>query len=143
MDGNIQERYLSLRKKLADMNYPPTVSSDNIDLVERILNDLVSTNESYRQVCEKEANLINDLSLAQAQLFPLKKENARLSKENYQLHLESIKQKDEVTKELNNQSLQVVHLEEKVKDLTFVLKSKEDALLSIEQEKNRIKEVII
>jgi hypothetical protein len=73
----------------------------------------------------------------------LKKENARLSKENYQLHLESIKQKDEVTKELNDQSLQVVHLEEKVKDLTFVLKSKEDALLSIEQEKNRIKEVII
>ena len=48
-----------------------------------------------------------------------------------------------MTKELNDQSLQVVHLEEKVKDLTFVLKSKEDTLLSIEQEKNRIKEVII
>ena len=36
--------------------------------------------------------VIGDLSLAQSQLFPLRKENARIAKENHQLHMNSIKQ---------------------------------------------------
>ena len=71
----MKERYFSLRERLSDMNYPSAFGPESLDLVERIFNDLVSTTEAYKQLSETEKALSNDLSLAQAQLFPLKKEN--------------------------------------------------------------------
>mgnify|MGYP000716481284 CR=1 FL=1 len=44
---------------------------------------------------EREKRLSSDLQLAQSQLFPLRKENAKLSRENYQLHIDNVKVKDE------------------------------------------------
>ena len=125
-----------------NLNYTHNFGAESIDLVEKLLHDLVSTTESYRQLTEKEADLANDLSLAQAQLFPLKKENSRLSKENYQLHVDSIKDKDGITKEKNEQAAHIVRLEERLRDANFLLKTKDDQLAATENERNRIKEVL-
>ena len=137
-----QERYFSLREKLVSAHYTYNFGADSMDLIEKMFNDLVSTTESYKHLSEKEAVLANDLTLAQSQLFPLKKENSRLAKENYQLHADSIKEKDAVSKEKNEQAAHIVRLEEKLRDAGFLLKSKDDQLAAIESEKNRIKEVI-
>jgi hypothetical protein len=83
-----QTRYLMLRQRVAAMGYRSSVfGSDSADLVESLLNDLASSAEAYESLLLKDQRLGQDLSLAQAQLFPLRKENARLARENYQVHL--------------------------------------------------------
>ena len=47
---------------------------------------------------------------------------------------------DENTKHTNDQALLVIKLEEQLKDVTFMLKTKDDAMSILEQERNRIKE---
>ena len=105
-----KERYFSLRERLSDMNYPSSFGPDSMDLVERIFNDLVSTTEAYKQLSETERSLSNDLTIAHAQLFPLKKENSRLARENYQLHVDGVKTQDEEAKRIADQSVHVIKL---------------------------------
>ena len=135
-----KERYFSLRERLSDMNYSSSFGPDSLDLVERIFNDLVSTTEAYKQLSETERSLSNDLTIAHAQLFPLKKENSRLTRENYQLHVDGVKTQDEVAKRITDQSVHVIKLEEELRDMKFILKSKDAALATAETERNRIKE---
>ena len=81
-----QTRYLTLRQRLASLGYKSAVfSSDSMDIVEHLLNDLTTTSEAYETLQLKDQRLTQDLALAQSQLFPLRKENARLARENYQV----------------------------------------------------------
>ena len=58
---------------------------ESMDLVEQLLSDVASGAEAYEALRIKDDRLAQDLALAQAQLFPLRKENARLARENYQV----------------------------------------------------------
>lgn len=89
MDPEIQKRYFDLRKQLSSLNYSTNFGLDAVDVIQQLFGDLISTTESYTQLQEKEYELSQDLSLAQAQLFPLKKESAKLSRENQQLHMDT------------------------------------------------------
>ena len=81
-----QTRYLTLRQRLASLGYKSAVfSTDSMDIVEHLLNDLTTTAEAYETLQLKDQRLTQDLALAQSQLFPLRKENARLARENYQV----------------------------------------------------------
>ncbi|CAM9226951.1 unnamed protein product, partial [Choristocarpus tenellus] len=62
-------------------------TADSLVLVDRLFFDLVTTTESYEDLQQREEQTAADLALSQAQLFPLKKENSRLLKENNALHL--------------------------------------------------------
>ena len=98
-----------LLKKLSAMSYslppslhplfsslPPQVTS----LVETLFNDLVTTTEAYEGLVEREEATGDELRRAQASVFPLRKENTSLVRENNQLHLEMIKAEDEAGKRL-------------------------------------------
>lgn len=65
MDDILRDRYFSVRRKLADLNYPTSFGADSLELVEKLVSDLSVTTDSYKQVQEKEISLSNDLSLAQ------------------------------------------------------------------------------
>jgi hypothetical protein len=80
-----QQKYLALRQRLLDLNYTGSFGIDAADLVGSLLHDLVETTSAYKTLQDKEARLSADLSLAQTQLFPLRKENAHLRKENQQV----------------------------------------------------------
>eukprot|EP01042_Synura_sphagnicola_P031720 gene31720-40827_t len=72
------DQFINLRRRMTDMGYTESFGIDAVDVVEHLLADVLNANQAYRQAQGKESRLINDLSLAQAQLFPLRKENARL-----------------------------------------------------------------
>jgi hypothetical protein len=76
------------------MMYYMIHSISSLPLVEHLVNDLVSTTHSYKILQDRETRLVTDLSLAQSQLFPLRKDNARLARENHELHVENIRQND-------------------------------------------------
>lgn len=97
MDPALQQRYFDLRKQLSSLNYSTNFGLDAVDVIQQLFGDLISTTESYTQLQEKEYELAQDLSLAQAQLFPLKKENAKISRENQQLHMDTVKLREELT----------------------------------------------
>lgn len=117
-------------------------SHRSVDLIERILGDVVSTTTSYKQLQERESRLSSDFNLAQAQLFPLRKENTRLNRENHQLHSDSIKLKDEVNLGAENQKQELKVLEDRLNEMKYLATAKENDLRAMEREKERLREVI-
>jgi len=67
-----------LTKRLSALDYllPKEANLDDatIGLVEKLFTDLVTTTEAYESLQSKEENLGSELSRAQAQVFPLRKE---------------------------------------------------------------------
>jgi len=60
----------------------------------------VTTTEAYEGLVEREEAMGDERRRAQASVFPLRKENTSLVRENNQLHLEMIKAEDEAGKRL-------------------------------------------
>lgn len=82
-----------------------------------------------------------DLSYAQAQLFPIRKENNRLVRENHGLHLERVREVEVRQEEKQQQENIVQQLKGRVQDLELLLAAKDAAILNGEREAQRLKEV--
>jgi chromosome segregation ATPase len=94
-----------------------------MELVGRLFKDLVSTTNAYKHVQEKEARILQDLSLSQAQLFPLRKENAKLARENHDLHNETIRLSDQLRNVNEDHSRDMQKLQEQLQDSKFKCES--------------------
>ena len=109
-------------------------------VVEHLVSTIASITKSYRQVCDKENRLASDLSLAQSQLFPLRKENARLARENYQLHVENVKQNEDKDALKQKHVIDMRHLEDKISELTYLSKISNDQLKRAETDREKLRE---
>lgn len=141
MEPDLQQRYFELKKQLTNLNYSANFGVDAIEIVQQLFSDLVSTTESYTQLQEKEFNLSQDLSLAQAQLFPLRKENARVTRENQQLHLETIKLREELGDYKDGLNTDIKSLEDEIQQYHYLVLSKDEDLARAEKERVRLREV--
>ena len=79
---------------------------------------------------ERENRLASDLSLVQTQLFPLRKENARLARENHDLHLDNIKLNEDMRSEMETFSKRIRLLNDEITELKMLNKACEDQLRS-------------
>ena len=140
-EESVRQRYFKLRKQLNDLNYSTNFSIDGVDVIEQLLGDLVSTTESYKLLHDKELRLEHELAVAQAQLFPLRKENAQLSKEISQLRSNIISMTQKHTRESTDNFVKIKKLEDQIVQLQHVCLKKDDELKSKEKEFNRLKEV--
>lgn len=140
MDPLLQKRYFELRKQLVALNYNSNFGVDAIDVVQQLFTDLISTTDSYTQLQEKESKLSSDLSHAQVQLFPLRKENAKLMRENQQLHLETISLQEQFAKQQSELQLKLKDLESANKELEFVCHAKDAELKRLETDRNRLRQ---
>ena len=111
-----------------------------MELAEYLLDHMQRTTSAYQELQDKEARLASDLALAQAQLFPLRKENSRLTRENHQLHLDNIRQQDEASNMFADQGVNMRKLKDEIADMSLVMKLKDEELRNMESEKDRIKE---
>jgi centrosomal protein CEP135 len=118
-----------------------TVVSSAIELVEHLVRDLVNTTSSYKTLQEKESRLNADLALIQAQLFPLRRENARLSRENHELHIESIRQTEDSTHQMDDFSQQLREMTVKVNELKMLNRAYEEQLRGKDEAVERLREV--
>lgn len=126
------------------LNYIITFySNSSVDLVERLVGDILSTTESYKQLQERESRISSDFNLAQAQLFPLRKENIRLNRENHQLHVESISQKEHLDLSLEDQKREIDALNDKLNEIKYLNVAREKEIKLMEKERDRMKEVNI
>lgn len=66
-----------------------------------------------------------------------------MTRENHQLHIDTIKQKDDLALSLDDQKREIRGLEDRLNEMKYVMVAKDKEMRSIEKEKERIKEVII
>lgn len=144
-----QQKFSNLRRRLDQLGYQQPLGVESLPLVEKLFADLVHTTESLKnaklQLGQKKTESLDAESVS----APYRSDNARLIKENNDLHMQLIKQKEEsdmVIRELKSSLRKLEHENAdlkflnnqyvyKVKQLEKESKQKSDRILHL-QEKN-------
>ncbi|KAM3619121.1 uncharacterized protein V6R79_003302 [Siganus canaliculatus] len=120
MSSSAERKFVNLRKRLDQLGYRQPLGIESLPLVEKLFSDLVHTTESLRNAklsagkTEKESRNIDAL------LEPYRAENARVVRENNELHQQLIQlkeEKDSVTRELK---AHIRKLDHETTDLKFL-----------------------
>lgn len=103
-----EQKYVNLRKRLDQLGYRQTLGVESLPLIEKLFNDLIHTTESLKKtklelskstdqlnISLKNASVASNGDLVPASIQAYKSDNAKLIKENNELHLELIKMKDD------------------------------------------------
>ncbi|KAM4738801.1 centrosomal protein of 135 kDa isoform 1-T1 [Anableps anableps] len=120
MNSNAERKFLSLRKRLDQLGYRQPLGIESLPLVEKLFSDLVHTTESLRNAKLSAGKTEKESRNVDALLEPYRAENARLVRENNDLHLELLKlreEKDCVSKELKTH---IRKLDHETSDLKFL-----------------------
>uniref|UniRef100_A0A8C2K8Z3 Centrosomal protein 135 n=1 Tax=Cyprinus carpio TaxID=7962 RepID=A0A8C2K8Z3_CYPCA len=147
MTTSAEQKFISLRKRLDQLGYRQPLAIESLPLVEKLFSDLVHTTESLRNAKLAAGKTEKESRNVDAVLEPYKAENARLIRENNELHLGLLKlreEKDRIklkayirkldheTSDLKFLNNQYVH---KVRSLEKDSKAKTERILQL-QEKN-------
>lgn len=90
-----QQKFTNLRKRLDQLGYRQTLGLESLPLVEKLFADLVHTTDSLKNAKLELGKQTTESSDVESAIEPYKSDNAKLVKENNDLHLQLIKQKDE------------------------------------------------
>jgi len=113
------------RRELEAMEYFEYLGMESLELVRKLLADLVMTTESHESQQERIQSLEKEVKLAQEDALGLRKENSRLVRENNQLHLEMIARAEE--------------LDAKERDLMAQVRDAKDELAKVDFLKDQFK----
>uniref|UniRef100_A0A8C9Q4K7 Uncharacterized protein n=1 Tax=Spermophilus dauricus TaxID=99837 RepID=A0A8C9Q4K7_SPEDA len=103
MTTTAERKYINIRKTLDQLGYRQTLTLECFTLVEKLFSDLIHTTESLRQSKLSTVKAEKESATFDFVLEPYKLKNARLSRENNELNLELMKQRqysDQHIKEL-------------------------------------------
>ncbi|KAK3289417.1 hypothetical protein CYMTET_3154 [Cymbomonas tetramitiformis] len=141
-----EARLAQLRRKLESLNYGDTFDLSSVPLIQKLLDDLVHTTESYRALKLRNSSSSHELETYKAKLDVLYQDNARLLKENNALHLQLIKDAEGGDSKERRSSLTVKKLEDEIAELKFWKKQAIDRYLSLETShddlKKRLEELV-
>jgi DNA gyrase/topoisomerase IV subunit A len=116
-------------------------SCRSIELVERLFGEVLNIKNSVSSIKERENKSLADTALAQAQLFPLRTERAKLLRENNDLHLENIRQVEHHRNELQKFQKQIRDLSDEVLQFQMLYKATKDELQTKEQMVEKLRDV--
>ncbi|XP_028259156.1 centrosomal protein of 135 kDa isoform X2 [Parambassis ranga] len=120
MTSSAERKFVNLRKRLDQLGYRQPLGIESLPLVEKLFSDLVHTTESLRNAKLSAGKTEKESRNCDALLEPYRTENARLVRENNELHLEVLKlkeEKDHVTRELKTH---IRKLDHETSDLKFL-----------------------
>ena len=90
-----QQKFTNLRKRLDQLGYRQTLGLESLPLVEKLFADLVHTTESLKNTKLQLGKTEVETKDVDSAIEPYKSDNAKLVKENNDLHQQIIKHKDE------------------------------------------------
>ncbi|XP_034439541.1 centrosomal protein of 135 kDa isoform X1 [Hippoglossus hippoglossus] len=120
MNSTAERKFVNLRKRLDQLGYRQPLGIESLPLVEKLFSDLVHTTESLRNAklsagkTEKESRNVDSL------LEPYRTENARVVRENNELHLELLKLKEEKDRDTRELKTHIRKLDHDTSDLKFL-----------------------
>nr|XP_061834123.1 centrosomal protein of 135 kDa-like isoform X1 [Nerophis lumbriciformis]XP_061834124.1 centrosomal protein of 135 kDa-like isoform X1 [Nerophis lumbriciformis] len=120
MERSAERKFVNLRKRLDQLGYKHPLGIESLPLVEKLFSDLVRTTESLRNARLSQGKNEKECLNCDVLLEPYRADNARLVKENNEVHQELLKvmeEKDHATKELKTR---IRKLEHHTCDLTFL-----------------------
>ncbi|XP_056346119.1 centrosomal protein of 135 kDa isoform X2 [Oenanthe melanoleuca] len=120
MSANAERRFVNLRKRLDQLGYRQSLGVDTLPLVEKLFSDLVHTTESLRRAKLSSGKTEKDCSNYDTILEPYKIENARLTRENNDLHLEILKLKEQSDRRFKDLKASLRRVEHETSDLKFL-----------------------
>ena len=134
MDLQSERRYAHLKSQLNALNYNQPFGIESVPLIDKLVGDLVVTTESFEALRKKSSRRESAMVAMHNQLYPLRRENARLVRENNQLHMDLIRQSEEQDKREQGHTVGSKKLAGEVSDLKFLLAQKEATLRGQEKE---------
>lgn len=90
-----QQKFSNLRKRLDQLGYKQPLGVESLPLVEKLFADLVHTTESLKNAKLEIGQQTTETKDIDSAIEPYKSDNAKLVKENNDLHKQLIKQKEE------------------------------------------------
>ncbi|KAM4052055.1 centrosomal protein of 135 kDa isoform 3-T3 [Anomaloglossus baeobatrachus] len=134
MSSAAERKFINLRKRLDQLGYKQPLGIESLPLVEKLFSDLVHTTESLRNAKlnagknEKENKNFDEV------IEPYKAENARLVRENNELHLELLKIKEDSDRHIKDLKASLRKLEHQTADLKFLNNQYVHKIRSMEKE---------
>eukprot|EP00794_Sanderia_malayensis_P007402 gene7402-8222_t len=117
-----EKKFTSLRKRLDQLGYRQPLGLESVPLVEKLFSDLVHTTESLKNVKLQHSRLGRDSRNRSDQdsIEPYKSDNSKLVRENNDLHLQLIRQKEESDAKIKGTKEKLRKLEQENSDLKFL-----------------------
>ena len=129
-----QQKFTSLRKRLDQLGYRQPLGVESLPLVEKIFVDLVHTTESLKKTKLQLNKGKNDKVSIDAHIEPYKSDNAKLVKENNDLHHQIIKQREESEVLIRQLKSSLRKFEHENADLRFLNNQYVHKIRSLEKE---------
>ena len=132
--------FVALRNKLNCLHYCQPLSKESCALVERVLGDLLATTELYQRTKLRAEKAEAQITQEQIALQPLKKENARVVRENNALHREMIQVKENLSQNDNSWQRQYKQLESEYNDIKQAFIAKNYRIKDLEKRNLKLEE---
>uniref|UniRef100_A0A8C2HAI2 Centrosomal protein 135 n=1 Tax=Cyprinus carpio TaxID=7962 RepID=A0A8C2HAI2_CYPCA len=132
MTTSAERKFINLRKRLDQLGYRQPLAIESLPLVEKLFSDLVHTTESLRNAKLAAGKTEKESRNVDAVLEPYKAENARLIRENNELHLGLLKLREE--KDRIKLKAYIRKLDHETSDLKFLNNQYVHKVRSLEQD---------
>ena len=83
-------RLSQLKTQLSQLRYDQPLGIESAPLVERLLDDLMKSNQQQAELSTLADKRANELGIAEQHVLPVRKENTRLVRENNELHMQIV-----------------------------------------------------
>ncbi|XP_034736787.1 centrosomal protein of 135 kDa isoform X2 [Etheostoma cragini] len=120
MNNSAERKFVNLRKRLDQLGYRHPLGIESLPLVEKLFSDLIHTTESLRNAKLSAGKTEKESRNVDALLEPYRAENARVVRENNELHLELLKLKEEKDRASRELKAHIRKLDHETSDLKFL-----------------------
>jgi len=115
-----ERKFTTLRKRLDQLGYRQALGIESVPLVEKLFSDLVHTTESLKNLKLQVGKQETQRTVFEDNVEPYRSDNAKLVKENNELHLQLIKLREETDHVIRDLKTSVRKLEHENADLKFL-----------------------
>ena len=136
---NNEKVYINLKKKLEALQYNYPLGLESVFLVDKLLNDLIKTNEGFQKLKKISEIQKSELESEKQSTLPLRSENQKIVNENNSLHREMIKIKEEIDKKELKFESAIRKLNEEKEEMRFLIQQKDLAIKNAEGETDNIR----
>ncbi len=134
-----EKLYVNLKRKLEALQYNYPLGLESVFLVDKLLNDLIKTNEGFQKLKKISEVQKAELDSEKQATLPLRSENQKIVNENNSLHREMIRIKEEIDKKEMKFESTIRKLNEEKEEMRFLLSQKEISIKNAEQETDSIR----
>ena len=143
MASATERKFTALRKRLDQLGYRQPVGIESLPLVEKLFGDLLHTTESLKRAKLQLGKQSEQKGVWEQQVEPYRLDNARLVRENNELHQKVMKLKESTEIKVRDLKANLRRLDHENTDLKFLNTQYVQKLQSIERESQAKSEKVV